>query len=329
MNDNDLVQAAAFLRQSRHRMIEQIEKVIVGQTVAVDAVVTACFAGGHCLLIGPSGVAKTSLVNAVSRSLDLTFNRIQFTADLMPSDILGSKVLFKDPDDRRRLEFEKGPIFTNLLLADEINRATPRTQSALLQAMAEQKVSFDGQDYELEPPFCVFGTQNPLDGEGTYPLPEAQLDRFLFSVDIRYPEFVDEIEIIRRATTQPSVSVEPVMHRLDVLKCMALVRQVGVSDIVLDYVARLVRATRPDDDAAPRMIRQYIRTGGGPRSGIGIVRAAQARALLEGRSCVESSDVAYVASAVLQHRCVINFDGHAEGVDASSIVEGLLRLVSP
>ena len=307
------------------RLREEIAKVIVGQQEVVEELLTAFIAGGHCLLEGLPGLGKTLLIRTLAQSVDLTFHRIQFTPDLMPSDIVGTEVLEEDhATGRRFFQFNKGPLFGQIILADEINRTPPKTQSALLEAMQEGSVTYGGKTYDLERPFFVLATQNPIEQAGTYPLPEAQLDRFLLYLKIGYPTEADEYTMLAQTTGKRSVSVSPVMTAEDVRQLQSLAREVGLSDDILRYVARLVRATR--DQSLP-YIQRWVRFGAGPRAGQALILAAKSRALLAGRFAVTMNDLRALAAPVLRHRILLNFDAEAENVTTDDVARELFRLV--
>ena len=323
----------AEVRDARDRLSAEIGKVVVGQQDVVELVLLALFTRGHALLVGVPGLAKTLLVSTIARSLDLQFSRIQFTPDLMPGDITGTEVIEEDKaTGGRAMRFVKGPVFANLLLADEINRTPPKTQAALLEAMQERHVTAAGVKHELPDPFFVLATQNPIEQEGTYPLPEAQLDRFMFNIRVGYPSADDEREVIRRTTGQSTDDVQPVLTAEKVREIQALVRAVPVADAVIDYALRLVRATRAPDglagneaDARPESVREYLRWGAGPRAGQALVLAAKARAVMDGRPHPGPDDVAAVAGPVLRHRVLTSFTAEADGIDADEIVRRLLK----
>jgi len=306
----------------------EIAKAIIGQKEVVREVLMAIFARGHALMIGLPGLAKTTLVKTVAEVLDLNFRRIQFTPDLMPSDITGTDIL--EVDERtgtKEYRFLKGPIFTNILLADEINRTPPKTQAALLEAMQEHSVTAAGRTFPLDPPFFVLATQNPLEQEGTYPLPEAQLDRFMFSIYVDYPS-VDEEELIAKSTTTDvSLPLNKVLDAADIIQIQALVRALPVSDHVIKYATRLVRATRPGDKSAPDFIKQWMHCGAGPRAVQYLILAAKARAVMEGRLLVTADDIRLAARPVLRHRLFTNFTADSEGVDGNQIVKKLLETI--
>jgi MoxR-like ATPase len=298
----------------------EVGKVIIGQDQVVDLVLLGIFSRGHCLLVGVPGLAKTLLVNTVARSLGLSFNRIQFTPDLMPSDIIGSEIL----DESRHFRFVKGPIFANIILADEINRTPPKTQAALLEAMQEKSVTAAGQTHVLPDPFFVLATQNPIEQEGTYPLPEAQLDRFMFNIWVDYPAFADELAVVKATTGDRPASVEPVLTAEEILFYQGLVRRIPVPDNVLEYAVRLVSRTRPGTEAAPGIINDHVSWGAGPRASQYLVIGAKAHALANGRFSPDIADVQAVALPILRHRLVRNYKAEAEGVTIDRIVSGIL-----
>ncbi len=305
----------------------EVGKVVVGQRAVVDQVLTAVFARGHCLVQGVPGLAKTLLVSTLARAMDVRFSRIQFTPDLMPGDVTGTDILQEDPDTgRRRFEFQPGPVFANLLLADEVNRAPPKAQAALLQAMQERQVTVGPQTFDLPDPFFVLATQNPIEQEGTYPLPEAQLDRFMFMVAVDYPPRAEELDVLRR-TSGGAADVRPVVSAAEVVELQRVVRGVPVSDVAYGFALDLVRATRPQDPAAGDFVRHWLRWGAGPRAGQDLVVASQARALIDGRLHVTPDDVAAVAPAVLRHRLIPTFNADAEGVTVEQVIDKVLTLV--
>jgi MoxR-like ATPase len=321
--DLEAVKGARLARQS---IAEQVSRRIVGQADVIDQMLVALFARGHCLFVGVPGLAKTLLVSTVAEALDLKFSRIQFTPDLMPSDITGTDILEEDPTTgKRSFRFIPGPVFAQILLADEINRTPPKTQAALLQSMQEGKVTAAGRTWPLEPPFLVFATQNPIEQEGTYPLPEAQLDRFMFQIDVGYPSAEEELEIVKRTTGGLDQTVAKVLDPARILALQALVRRVPVADHVVEYAVNLARATRPDDPAAPAFVREFLAWGAGPRASQYLVLAGKARALLDGRLTVSREDVRALAPAVLTHRVLTNFHAEAERVGAKEIVRRLLE----
>ena len=306
----------------------EIGKVIVGQEAVVDQVLIAILSRGHCLLLGVPGLAKTLLVRSLGEVLDLGFNRVQFTPDLMPSDITGTEILDEESGSgRRALRFVAGPVFTNLLLADEINRTPPKTQAALLEAMQENAVTTGGKSFQLPQPFFVLATQNPIEQEGTYPLPEAQLDRFMFLVRMDYPQRSEEIQILRQTTANRDVKLNPIIGGPALIELQRLVREIPVSDHVLSYCIDLVRTTRPGEPDAPAFVKDNLTFGAGPRAGQYLVLAAKAWAALEGRLNVSCADVRRNAHAVLAHRIACNFHAAGEGIDATQIIDRLLKHV--
>ena len=314
--------------QQCEELATELGRVIVGQREVVQHVLTTLFVGGHCLLEGVPGLAKTLLVRTLARALDLSFKRIQFTPDLMPMDILGADVLEENRSTgRREIRFLRGPVFANILLADEINRTPPKTQAALLEAMQEHQVTVGGQGYPLPEPFFVLATQNPIEQEGTYLLPEAQLDRFLFLVRMEYPDEEEERQILQRTTTGPEVGVSTVMTAKDVVLAQQVVRDVPAPPDVVDYAARLVRASRPGEQHAPEFIRRWVRWGAGPRAGQALLLGGKVRALMDGRFAVSPQDVREVALPVLRHRILLNYHAEAEGQDPDSIATRLLQSV--
>ncbi len=308
-------------------ILREVSKVIVGQDMVVRQVLICIIAGGHALLEGVPGLGKTMLIRTLADVLDLKFSRIQFTPDLMPADIVGTNIMEEAEDGRRTFRFEAGPVFANLVLADEINRATPKTQSALLEAMQEKAVTVANQRYILTPPFFVLATQNPLEMEGTYPLPEAQLDRFLFKVDVLFPSPAELVEIMGRTTGAEVPRADKVASGAQINAMGGLVRQVPIATHLSEYIARLVIATHPDSPTAPESVRQFVRYGSSPRGGQAMVLGAKVNALLDGRYNVAYDDVAAVAPAALRHRIILNFEGQAEGVPPDAIIEDLLAHV--
>ena len=298
----------------------EIGKVIIGQEQAVNYVLLSVFCGGHSLLIGVPGLAKTLLVNTVSDSLGLDFKRIQFTPDLMPSDILGSEIL----DKEREFTFIKGPIFSNIILADEINRTPPKTQAALLEAMQEKSVTISGHHYKLALPFLVLATQNPIEQEGTYPLPEAQLDRFMFSINLEYPSFKEEVEVVKNTTTNIIATASSILTAKDILEIQQLIRRVPVADNVIEYAVALVGKTRPKSDEATDLVKQYVDWGAGPRASQNLILAAKANAAVKGKYSPDIEDVKAVAIPILSHRIVKNYKAEAENITVSDIIESLL-----
>jgi MoxR-like ATPase len=307
---------------------EQVARRIVGQRDVMDEILMAVVAGGHVLLVGVPGLAKTLMIRSVADAMALDFRRVQFTPDLVPSDITGTELLEEDSaTGARSFRFVRGPIFANIVLADEINRAPPRTQAALLEAMQEHRVTAGGETMRLPEPFFVLATQNPIEQEGTYPLPEAQLDRFLFDVRVGYPDEDEEVDILRLTTGAASAPPEPVLDAMQVRALQRLARDIPAAEPALRYAARLARASRPDDPGAPELVRRYVRWGAGPRAGQALVLGAKAHALLAGRLTVTPADIRRVARPVLRHRVLPNFAAEAEGVGAERIVEALLERV--
>ncbi len=316
------------LGQVRLQVEQQIARRIVGQHDVIEQMLIVLFARAHCLFVGVPGLAKTLLVTSTAQALGLRSGRVQFTPDLMPADITGTEVLEEDRSTGRRvLRFVPGPIFTNLLLADEVNRTPPRTQAALLQAMQEGRVTAGGQTHVLEPPFLVFATQNPIEQEGTYPLPEAQLDRFMFTIDVGYPSEAEEIAIVERTTGEEGPPPEPVLDRATLLAMQGLVRRLPANDDIARYAVRLARASRPGPNA-PEIVRKYVQWGAGPRASQYLAIGARVRAALQGRETPSQDDVRAVARGVLQHRVLLNFAAEAEGLRAADIVGRLLETVS-
>ena len=318
---------AQFLQQFgqiKERLMTELHKVIIGQDAVIETLLAALFARGHVLLVGVPGLAKTLLISTLARVLKLNFNRIQFTPDLMPADITGTDILEDAGDGKRAFRFVKGPIFSNIVLADEINRTPPKTQSALLQAMQEYQVTAGGRTYPLEPPFFVLATQNPVEQEGTYPLPEAQLDRFMFMVNIGYPTKKEEREIVRRTTMELDATPEPVLNAHDILTVQKVLRKLPVSDHVIDYAVSLARATRPKESGSAEFVGDLLTWGAGPRAAQYLVLGAKAHALLNGRLNVSTDDVRWAAKPVLRHRLFTNFNADAEGIGPDQVVERLL-----
>jgi MoxR-like ATPase len=320
--------SAERVAEGRERILSELRKVIVGQDEVVEQVLIALFTGGHCLITGVPGLAKTLLIKTMADILDLDFKRIQFTPDLMPSDITGTEILDEE-QGTRRLRFVKGPIFAQIILADEINRTPPKTQAALLEAMQEFHVTASGRTYPLEMPFFVLATQNPIELEGTYPLPEAQLDRFMFNVVIDYPTADEERRIISQTTTNLDPSIAVVASGDEIERLHAVVREVPAAENVVDYAARLVRATRPgrSDSEPPDFVRKWVRWGAGPRAGQALLLGAKAHALLERRIVVADDDIRAVALPVLRHRVLLNFQAEADDVDSDTVVRRLLDTI--
>jgi MoxR-like ATPase len=313
--------------QTRSQMIEQLGRVIVGQRDVIDQILAAVFTRGHCLLVGVPGLAKTLLVSSISNILDLGFKRIQFTPDLMPSDITGTTVLDETDTGRREFRFVRGPIFASIILADEINRTPPKTQAALLQAMQERQVTVGQETYNLPDPFFVIATQNPIEQEGTYPLPEAQLDRFMFNIKVDYPSLEEEKRILATTTKDEAPELTKVLSSKAIVNMQKLVRSVPVGDYVIDYVTRLVRATRPKDPTAPDVVKKMVDWGAGPRAGQFLIHGGKAMAAMDGRFSVAIDDIKKVAIPVLRHRLSTNFQAQAEGKTSEDIIQQLLTIV--
>ena len=327
MDEADL-KAAEKLTHSYRLMTEQLGRVIVGQQEVLKQIMIAMFCQGHCILEGVPGLAKTLMISTMAQLLSLEFKRIQFTPDLMPSDITGTEILEEEEGTgRRRMKFVKGPIFGNIILGDEINRTPPKTQAALLQAMQEYKVTTAGVDHVLQKPFLVLGTQNPIEQEGTYPLPEAQLDRFMFKVVIDYPTFDEEISIAETTTSTDPVKLEPILDREAILSLQRTVRKVLVGRSATTYAVQLVRATRPGSDEAPDFVKKYLTYGAGPRACQALLLGAKANALLDGRVHVSTEDIRYVAKPVLRHRLATSFRADSDGVKPDHIVEKLFATI--
>ncbi|WP_396200472.1 AAA family ATPase [Gemmatimonas sp.] len=315
------------LQGAGQRIASELRKVIVGQDVVVEQALIALFAGGNCLLVGVPGLAKTLLISTLARALDLKFSRIQFTPDLMPSDVTGTDVIQDDPaTGQRRLAFMPGPVFTNVLLADEINRTPPKTQAALLEAMQERRVTVQGRTYELDKPFFVFATQNPIELEGTYPLPEAQLDRFMLEVLLDYLPEEDEVAVVKSTTSLPPEAVQPVVSKEEILAYQRVVRRLPIADAVTRYAVKLVRTSRPGD-GAPDYVNQFVSYGASVRAAQALVLGAKARALLQGRASASFEDVRALARPVLRHRVLVNFTAQSEKVTTDSLIGRLLESV--
>ncbi len=312
---------------SQHRLLmqEELQKVIVGQNDVIEQLFAAIFTRGHCLLEGVPGLAKTLMVSTLARILDVQFKRVQFTPDLMPSDITGTNILEEDEQGRRNFRFVEGPIFTNILLADEINRTPPKTQAALLQAMQEREVSVGQTTYVLPEPFFTIATQNPIEQEGTYPLPEAQLDRFMFNIKVGYPSSDEEEKILASTTRGERPEVRKVLSGRAILNLQKLVGSVAVTEYVIKYVARLVRSTRPKDESAPEYVRELVDWGAGPRAGQFLIHGGKALAAMDGRYSVAIDDIQKVAIPVLRHRLSTNFQAQAEGMTSEDVIKRLLK----
>ena len=308
------------LVQKRIELKTEIAKIIVGQEEVVDQIVLSIFSGGHALLVGVPGLAKTLMVNTISQALGLNFKRIQFTPDLMPSDILGSEIL----DENRQFKFLKGPIFSNIILADEINRTPPKTQAALLEAMQERAVTIAGHNYKLDLPYFVLATQNPIEQEGTYPLPEAQLDRFMFSIKLDYPTFEEEVQVVKNTTSNSYIKINPLFNSQEIIDFQQLIRRIPVADNVVEYAVTLVSKTRPDNSLSNDYVKNYIDWGAGPRASQNLILAAKANAAFNGKFSPDIEDVQAVAIGILRHRVVKNYKADAEGISIETIIDSLL-----
>ncbi|MDR6966181.1 MoxR-like ATPase [Flavobacterium arsenatis] len=313
------VTAIQNLVQKRNELKKEISKIIVGQDVVVDQILLSIFSGGHALLVGVPGLAKTLMVNTIAQALGLDFKRIQFTPDLMPSDILGSEIL----DENRQFKFIKGPIFSNIILADEINRTPPKTQAALLEAMQERAVTIAGHNYKLDLPYFVLATQNPIEQEGTYPLPEAQLDRFMFSIKLDYPSFAEEVQVVKSTTSDTKETVNPLFSAQEIIDFQHLIRRIPVADNVIEYAVTLVSKTRPDNELSNDFIKNYIDWGAGPRASQNLILAAKANAAFNGKFSPDIEDVKAVAIGILRHRVVKNYKADAEGITIEKIIASL------
>jgi len=314
-------------RKHHELMKDELQKVIIGQEAVIDQILAAIFTGGHCLLVGVPGLAKTLIVSTIAKILDVEFKRIQFTPDLMPSDITGTNVLDENDAGRREFRFVQGPVFTNILLADEINRTPPKTQAALLQSMQEHEVTVGQTTYDLPDPFFVIATQNPIEQEGTYPLPEAQLDRFMFNVKVDYPTFEEEERVLESTSRGEKPEVRKVLTAKSIVFLQKQIGQIEVGPMTINYVASLVRATRPKDELAPKFIQELIDWGAGPRAGQYLIAGGRAMAAMDGRPVVSLDDVRKVAIPVLRHRIAPNFQAQAEGYTSESIIERLIKEV--
>ncbi|MBM3225540.1 MAG: MoxR family ATPase [Candidatus Tectomicrobia bacterium] len=324
------VAAIAEVAEQRQAILQEIKKVIVGQDAVIEELLIALLARGHCLLVGVPGLAKTLLISTLANVLHLRFNRIQFTPDLMPSDITGTDILEEDPETRhRQYRFLRGPIFANIVLADEINRTPPKTQAALLQAMQEYRLTAGGRTYELDLPFFVLATQNPIEQEGTYPLPEAQLDRFMFHIGIDYPSFDEEIAVVQNSTSAYAPDLQRVLSAAKILQLQRLVRSVPATRSVVGYAVQLAQRSRPNHPEAPAFIKEWVNWGAGPRASQYLVLGAKARAIMHGRFAASVDDVRALAPSVLRHRILTNFNAEAEGVSSFTIIQRLLEVVRP
>jgi MoxR-like ATPase len=314
------VAAIETLVQKQKQLKSEIAKVIIGQHKVVDEIVLSIFSGGHALLVGVPGLAKTLMVNTISQALGLDFKRIQFTPDLMPSDILGSEVL----DESRHFKFIKGPVFANIILADEINRTPPKTQAALLEAMQEKSVTVAGTHYKLPSPFFVLATQNPIEQEGTYPLPEAQLDRFMFAIKLDYPTFEEEVQVVKSTTTDSKININPLFTAQEIIDFQQLIRRIPVADNVIEYAVNLVSKTRPNNERTNEYVKNYLDWGAGPRASQNLILAAKTHAAFNGKFSPDIEDVKAVATGILRHRIIKNYKAEAEGITEEKIIEKLL-----
>lgn len=314
------VTAIHNLVQKRNELKKEIAKIIVGQDAVVDQILLCIFSGGHALLIGVPGLAKTLMINTLSQALGLDFKRIQFTPDLMPSDILGSEIL----DENRNFKFIKGPIFSNIILADEINRTPPKTQAALLEAMQERSVTIAGQHHKLDLPYFVLATQNPIEQEGTYPLPEAQLDRFMFAIKLEYPTFEEEVQVVKRTTSDDKTVINPLFNAQEIIDFQHLIRRIPVADNVIEYAVTLVSKTRPDNSLSNDFVKNYLDWGAGPRASQNLILAAKAHAAFNGKFSPDIEDVQAVATGILRHRIIKNYKADAEGITEEVIIKKLM-----
>jgi len=314
------VAAIHSLVQKRNELKSEIAKIIVGQDAVVDQILLCIFSGGHALLVGVPGLAKTLMVNTLALALGLDFKRIQFTPDLMPSDILGSEIL----DENRQFKFIKGPIFSNIILADEINRTPPKTQAALLEAMQERSVTIAGQNYKLDLPYFVLATQNPIEQEGTYPLPEAQLDRFMFAIKLDYPSFEEEVNVVKRTTSDEKKTINPLFKAQEIIDFQHLIRRIPVADNVIEYAVTLVSKTRPDNALSNEFVKNYLDWGAGPRASQNLILAAKANAAFNGKFSPDIEDVKAVATGILRHRIIKNYKADADGITEEMIIDKLV-----
>jgi len=326
-DSRDLAARLARLAEQRNAVVDAMAATVVGQEGVINLMLAALLARGHCLLVGVPGLAKTQMAKALAGSLDLSFKRIQFTPDMMPSDITGTNVIYDLPGGGREFRFVRGPVFANIVLADEVNRTPPKTQAAMLEAMQERQVSVARETYPLEPPFFVIATQNPIEQEGTYELPEAQLDRFMFDVHVEYPPLAEEEKILAATSAEEAPAGKPVLTREEVLGAQKLVRSVAVSNYVISYVARIVRSTRPSDEFAPAFVKEFVEWGVGPRAGQMLILGAKALAATEARAAVGTEDIRRAAVPALRHRVVTNFQAQAEGIDSVAVVKRLLETI--
>ncbi|MCB5230043.1 MAG: MoxR family ATPase [Candidatus Cloacimonas sp.] len=325
-NEKDRMLLLERLKSDKQLILQEIRKVIIGQDKVIDEILIALFANGHCLIEGVPGLAKTLLISTLAKTLNLKFSRIQFTPDLMPSDITGTDILAESKENGKRyFEYIQGPVFANIILADEINRTPPKTQSALLQAMQEYQVTAGNHTHDLEKPFLVLATQNPIEQEGTYPLPEAQLDRFMFNINIYYPTYEEEKEIVLKTTSETTKEINSILSPNDILAMQQMILTLPVSEHVLDFAVKLARSTRPDSAESPDFVKKWVSWGAGPRASQYLVLAAKTRAALDGRVTPSEEDVKQVAVIVLQHRVIVSFAAEAEGINAQQVVQELLK----
>jgi len=330
MSDSGDLKAVEQLKDAHLRIKNEIAKVIIGQDKVIEQLLIALLSSGHCLLVGVPGLAKTLLISTLANILDLKFNRIQFTPDLMPSDITGTEIIEEDKvSGTRAFKYVKGPVFANVILADEINRTPPKTQAALLQAMQEHEVTAAGQTFKLDEPFFVLATQNPIEQEGTYPLPEAQLDRFMFNIIVDYPSDLEEHKIVKTTTVAQSYSLNKVLNSKQIIDLQQLVRRVPVSDHLIQYAVDISRSTRPHEGQAPEFIKNWVSWGAGPRASQYMTLAAKTRAILDGRPTPGPEDIRFAALPVLRHRIFTSFNAEADGVDTTAIVAKILESVKP
>lgn len=313
------VAAVESLVEKHQKLKQEIAKVIVGQEEVINQILLSIFAGGHALLIGVPGLAKTLMVNTIAQALGLDFKRIQFTPDLMPSDILGSEIL----DENRHFKFIKGPVFSNIILADEINRTPPKTQAAMLEAMQERAVTVAGNNYKLSLPYFVLATQNPIEQEGTYPLPEAQLDRFMFAINLDYPSFEEEVNVVKKTTANNQETINPLFSAEEIIEIQQLVRRVPIADNVVEYAVNLVGKTRPQGGTAPEIVKNYVDWGAGPRASQNLVLAAKAHAVVNGKFSPDIENIQAVALGILRHRVIKNYKAEAEGISEEQIIKYL------
>jgi len=313
------VAAVENLVDKHQKLKQEIAKVIVGQDEVINQILLSIFAGGHALLIGVPGLAKTLMVNTIAQALGLDFKRIQFTPDLMPSDILGSEIL----DENRHFKFIKGPVFSNIILADEINRTPPKTQAAMLEAMQERAVTVAGSNYKLSLPYFVLATQNPIEQEGTYPLPEAQLDRFMFAINLDYPSFEEEVDVVKKTTANKKETINPLFLAEEIIDIQQLIRRVPIADNVVEYAVNLVGKTRPQSETAPELVKNYVDWGAGPRASQNLVLAAKAHAVVNGKFSPDIENIQAVALGILRHRIIKNYKAEAEGISEEQIVKYL------